>query len=506
MDIDQQYEPKSTHLYRLRDILSRVYIQFILIFLIHLVVAVYYKEVVGLNITANPGGRGWDWFWQTIPEEYLRTQTLLSIWYLHAQPPLFNLFGAFFIKYFSPNFLEYMQYANILLGSLISGMVYVILFQFTKSKPFSFLAAIFLALNPSLFLYEAYILYDILTAFLVIMGVFLLALHSFKPRPIYLYLFILSINLLVLTRSLYHIIFLLVGILIAVILSGQRWKKVLLVAVLLCIPSFVWYAKNYYIFGFFGASSWDGLSLWKVASFGYTKEQLEQLVQKNVLDPVVVEVDVFSEPSKYRDYGFTKTSDIQELSQDDYNNINVIDISKVYKANSLHLIRYDPGKYLHTIFDAYERFSRPSSQFKHHVINVARMYYHERLYSQIFEGQILSRWVDFPFGSLSFFIVPISLLLFIMLPLLKFGFSPGKWIDYIKLDMPAVYTAILIIFTTLVGSMLEYGENVRYKFIIEQLIWVFALSIVYRYILYFKYRIPQFMRSRNINKLSEDTI
>ena len=107
---------------------------FWIVFLVHASIALIYKEIVGLNIAADLAGNTWDWYWQILPIEALRFNLVESIWNLHSQPPLFNLYGAFFARVFYPNYLQAMHYSNIILGSLLSSMMYGIVLQFTQNR------------------------------------------------------------------------------------------------------------------------------------------------------------------------------------------------------------------------------------------------------------------------------------------------------------------------------------------------------------------------------------
>ncbi|MEM7030607.1 MAG: hypothetical protein AAF629_13650, partial [Chloroflexota bacterium] len=61
--------------------------------LLHLIVALAFKDILGITIQENKA-IDWNYFWQTLPLELLQTDAMRSIWHLHAQPPLFNLYGA----------------------------------------------------------------------------------------------------------------------------------------------------------------------------------------------------------------------------------------------------------------------------------------------------------------------------------------------------------------------------------------------------------------------------
>ena len=84
---------------------------------VHVAVAVLYWVVLGVTIVHDFGPDKWGWFWQSVPTELLRTRAAESLWYLHGQPPLWNLFGALLIKLFGSLL---MQALHIGLGAAIA--------------------------------------------------------------------------------------------------------------------------------------------------------------------------------------------------------------------------------------------------------------------------------------------------------------------------------------------------------------------------------------------------
>jgi len=120
------------------------------------------------------------------------------------------------------------------------------------------------------------------------------------------------------------------GISVVCVLANKRWRKLLVISVFISLLSIGWYGKNYVKFGFFGSSSWSGLGLWNIAAAYYAEEQLEALVKENVIERIVVDVLAFSRPSEYLEYGFNTVSDVAVLSRNDYNNTNIVAISRLY--------------------------------------------------------------------------------------------------------------------------------------------------------------------------------
>ncbi|MFH1927524.1 MAG: hypothetical protein ABIK79_05045 [Chloroflexota bacterium] len=458
---------------------------FWIVFLVHVSIALIYKEIIGLNIEADPARNTWDWYWQTLPIEALRFNLLESIWNLHSQPPLYNLYGAFFARIFYPNHLQAMHYSNIILGSLLSGMMYGIVLQFTQNRRLSFLTALALALNPALFLYEAYPLYTLLAAFLLVLTLFCLALFSLGKRCRYLYAFVLGLNLLIMTRSLDHVVILLVGIPIACVLAGWNWRKVLVGSIIISSLSVGWYGKNYVKFGFFGGSSWSGLGLWKAVVLNYPEAEIEALVEEGVVEPAVADLYPFSLPSRFAEYGFNQTSEIDVLSRDDFNNINIIAISKMYQRSAFRLIAHDPVHYLQNVYGAYRTYSCPSSTYQYLSYNAAKIHLHEAISSLIIHGHWLTTrlnsWLGRdPFCSLLFFYLPASLLIYAVAAVRRCGKSLREWVQYVRTDGVMMFSAFMIAYTTFVSCALEYGESVRFKFLIESILWAFIVGVAYR--------------------------
>ncbi len=501
----------------------------LLIFLIHIALAVIYKHVAGISIQAGiyPGViYTWDDFWQTIPLGLLRHNLLESIGYLHAQPPLYNLYGAIFAKICYPYHLDCLHYSNIIVGSLLATMLYFILLYLTKHKPVSFIAALLFSLQPSLFLYEAFMLYTLLTSFLITLSVLCLVLFQLRKSYLYLYLWILCLSLMILTRGIYHPIILLLAIpMVGILAAGKHsgddntgvqnafwtpvqvsskesggtlpqpgnrrpsisanksWLKVLAVSLLISMLSVGWYGKNYVQYGFFGSSSWAGLNLWRIAGHDYSESELKALVKRGVLDEMVVNLDVFSPLEKYADYGFTQTSNIDLLSRPNLDNINVIGISNQYLTNALTLIRLDPARYLIGIKDAYRVYTCHSSARHFFLkVNASRIPTHITV-SETATGFWLGEEPVFTMSicSLFYLLLPATILIYVIIFAKRCGLVPGKrWLECVRADMVMLYMAFIITYTTLVSSLFEVGENERFKFLIEPIFWVFLVSLVYQ--------------------------
>lgn len=455
-----------------------------LLFVAHLAAALALKHLLGVDIQLGFTTEVWNTVWQTLPLDALRTAPFESLWWLHSQPPLYNLYGALFINVCYPHHMQCMQYANMLLGAGVAAIGYVICLQVIPRARLALIVAVLLGLSPALFLYEAYPLYDLPVCFLVTLSVFCLVRFRETRRPRWLYALVFVVNLLLLMRSLYHAAILLLVIPFVCLLATVNWRRVLAASLLISLLSVGWYAKNYLQFGFFGASSWTGLYLWHVAAAGYSPETLRGLSDAGVVDRLVVELPAYSLPSAYIPYGFDRRSDISVLARDDFNNLNIIDVSRVYGDNALRLLRYAPAHYALKVAKGYIYFNKPTSRLHHLAPNLARIGIIESLAVDVLEGnwllqRLLGGWPERVGVSLSWSLLlfPVTLTIYYWRLVRRHRLSLPSWRDGLRADAVMFFIAFLMAYTLAVSCALEVGENNRYRFPVEGIQWALVVAV-----------------------------
>ena len=393
-----------------------------------------------------------------------------ALWYLHAQPPLYNLLCGILFKLFFPHHLAFQQWLNIVLGALAAAMTYTICKEIFRNKPFAFATALFLALNPSLFLFEANALYDFLCLFLITLSGYCLVRYGKEQTTGALIGFCAGINSLILVRSLYHIVILVPLAVLILYASVRNAGKAMVIFLLMGMVPFAWYAKNAVMFGFFGGSSWFGYNLFDQVSYNTTVEQLE-LAKCDAF----VRHGVFPDMSISALYGFTRTSAVPSLRNNDFHNINVVAISHAYLINSLRLIRTFPGKYVKNMVHSYFIFNQPSTRF----FDVADLA--AKVPGPVAAWEWLEGKIDFPWCSrVTNFVIflPLSLVLICLLLIHEKQQRRKLWREVLHGNVLLLYLAIMVSYTVIVSSMFELGENNRFKFPVEQCIWILMLYSV----------------------------
>lgn len=454
----------------------------------------------GLNFHVDEGRSSWDWFWQAIPTIDLLERPWQSFWVLHAQPPGFSLWGWFWLSAGgAKHFPGTIQLGYVLLGAGVVAMTYKLALALMRGRGWALAAGLGMALNPALFYYESYLLYEPLVMFLLMASAWCLwkALAGQSGR--WLAAFVVMLNALVLTRSLYHWVFLIGAMAFAWPMwraLRPRWRWAML-ALAIALPG-LWYAKNAAQYGFFGASSWYGMGLYKCVVKGYSYRELVELRDRGIIPRFMEQIPSFSEPpSRYRSYGFTRTSDVPLLGRNDFHNINVPEISRQFGLVAKRLILLHPWRYACAVHGSYVKFCRPPSRFQHLDFHRIKHIGWEPLISQWLYGQWLTDQIEIPtriqFGSMFYFYFPLLMLGGAIWagrgwkacrPGQREGMSDGEVGDKTATPevwaRPAVmaYFLYACLYVAVIGCLMENGENERFRFATEPMTLIITLILL----------------------------
>lgn len=443
--------------------------------LLHFCFARFITVAWGVRIDSIEKFGNWDAFWQAIPRSLLENDLWRSIWFLHAQPPLFNLFAAAVFSIFGDEYRPAIQLLYQIAGAAIVAMVYAVIVAHTRRHAVALMAALLLAFSPSLLLYESYLLYSVPSALLVVSAGFFLSLFRSCRQDRFLFLFLLCINLLVLTRGLYHVV-LVAGALGLVLLLGRRRTALFFSCALISSVTVGWYVKNQALFGFFGASSWFGMNLWNIAARDYAPEELRAFVLAGTI-PELVTVDDVTRPSAFRPYFQLLESEVPLLQLDNLHNLNVIEISRIYGRSARALIVHDPPRYLRAALAGYVLYSTPAWEYRDLAANRERLGALVEFYRSLTRGELFTALglpSAAPLGSLLFFVLPL-LLVVMFFRLATAAPRSGSGLGAVLRAEPAlVYFFSVTIYVTASSTLLDLGENTRFFFDIGAVVLILA--------------------------------
>jgi hypothetical protein len=285
--------------------------------------------------------------YQLLDVRLLRDNPVTSIYYLRSQPPLFNVFTALVVR------LPARLVNTTLLLAWHAAALTTALLTFGTMRRVgvrAWLAAglvSFYLLLPETLLIESWFFYSQLVMLLVALMLWGLARFASTRATVDGVLFTGALGALVLLRSSFHIV--LMVVLIAIVwrqlhLSARR------VAVIATIPVLIvaaWSMKNLIVFDSSSNSSWLGMNLSYVAHAGVTRRDCQRLRADQRLSAIACET-AFGKPPAYlsqfpktKHYGAAATDSLyKSTGEPNYNAGLYAAVSRQYQHDSLELLRH----------------------------------------------------------------------------------------------------------------------------------------------------------------------
>jgi hypothetical protein len=443
---------------------------------------------LGMRFDATP----LDWFWQFVDPELLRHQLLQSVYYLHSQPPLFNLFLGLILKLCPGEGCRVVAFSLIyqLFGLLAFLSMFLLMRRLNIPRNLSVLLSILFMVSPSSILYENWLFYTYPLMSLLCLSAFFLHRFISGSRLRDALLFFALLASICLTRSLFHILwFLSFGL---VLIFGHRpaWKKGVVALSLPLLVMFLWYAKNAYYFGSFTSSSWSGMHLARVTTRWIPHEDRQALIQNRTLSEFAA-IPPFRKYEDYEPYlpvAAQTNVPVLDLEWKSTGHKNLhhqayVEISKRYMDDALVTLRLHPAVYLRNVMRAVVVYSRPGSDYIFFDSNGRRdlIGTYERFYSLVFFGQLSGKsliFVERFDAEWSAIIWSSGLFVLAGLPLLILsGLRAG--IREMRNEVPdrafaitVLFLVLNVLYVTALGTALELGENFRFRVLIEPFSWM----------------------------------
>jgi len=436
-------------------------------------------------------------FGQVLEVLLLKNRLIESLFYLHSQPPLFNGFLGIILKTF-PGF-EPLAFASIyhLFGFVFYLILYKIMRELEVRESLAFIISTIFIISPSAILYENWLFYTFPVAFLTLSSSLALLLFIKKNNFKYSLLFFSLLALLALLRQTFHPVYVLAIAAVMFFYLKNARRNIVLGSIFPICVIFALLIKNFIIFGTL-TSSWFGMNFANITIKYIPDDKKISLVREGKLDKISLIIPFWNPPGYYditkphKPFGIP-VLDIEETSTKNinFNNYDYINISRLYFVESVKAIKYAPEYYLKNVAAAFYLYFRSPSDYRYfynenrnkidwydRIFNTC-VYFQTGVYTPLtnpekigvkFNGirPILFKYV----GVFSIFLLP-GLLIFTMI-YLKRNFSDLRPSTKIVL----LYLIINILLVTLMGNLIEVGENNRFRYEIEPLFYVLAGFLV----------------------------
>lgn len=448
--------------------------------------------LLGLRFDAStfPG------YMQFIDIELLSNRLLESLWYYHANPPMLNLFAGMAQKMFGDNAGWFFSVSFHVLGLLVALCVYALVLKLRSGRTAACVATGLLVFSPAFVLYENWLMYTFPAMAMLTVSALTLYQYVQTLQTKWCVAFFGMLAALLLTRSLFHIAWM---VLIAVLLVALLWdrrRQVMLAAIVPVLVVALWYGKNCYYFGTFSGSTWMGLGLSNITTLVVPRNELAPLVLEQKLSPYALvsryeNVATLFASREAKPTGIPVLDQVRKSTGEyNFNNAHLIEINGYYAADSLEVIRHFPASYVHGLMISNRLFFSPTNMNLYFSpTNRDAVRPMEWLFNPLLYGaKPTSGFIEQPhFGFTGRYRIEVNTgvpLIVLWWIVLGYGYAQArKGILSKEPDLkPRAIVIGFIVVTALylyvVGTALELAENYRYRFLIEPLFMVLAVTTV----------------------------
>ena len=434
--------------------------------------------VLGVRFDASPLGE----FWQYLDPRLLEEDLLRSVFYLHSQPPLFNLFLGIVLRLSPVAPATAFHALYLVAGWLCLLATFLLMRLLGVGRTIAGVIGLILVLRPSFILFESWLMYDVPVTLLVCLAGVALALFTRRGLPIYGHAFFVILFFLCATRSLFHLVYFgAVLALVAGCFRGRERHTVLKSATVPFVLLILLYLKNLAFFGLPGLSSWLGMNLARIATAAASPQELARLERQGELSAIAT-VPPFSPLELYGDLDLPTprypnvlalATRFKSTGSVNYNHEAYLAISDRYLADALWIVRHRPGVYFHGVAKAWYNYFKPQTEISHVSANRDRLRAYAAVGAWVLYGRLP---YTFDYGGVG---KPIYLFSTLGVPLLT---CYALWLAFRSRDAAArpvlAFMILTVIYVALTGNSLEVWENQRFRFYTDPFFAVFfALAV-----------------------------
>jgi hypothetical protein len=234
---------------------------------------------------------------QFIDVRLLQDDLWSSVWHLHTQPPMFNLFLGT-VMHLPGSEAAWFQILYLSMGVALTLTMFLLMRELGVPVTFAFVSTAAFIVVPVTVLYENFLFYTYPVAVLLLASGLFLVRYLRTRRPLYGLLLSGMLATLVLTRSSYHFVWLLV-VAAGVLLLARPWSsRVLALSLIPIVVAAFWYGKNWVQFGTTSIGTFAGIDLAKLTLQQAPRGEVEELVRRGDLSPQAL-IPPFSPPEAY---------------------------------------------------------------------------------------------------------------------------------------------------------------------------------------------------------------
>lgn len=422
--------------------------------------------------------------WHFIDVKLLYTDLLRNVYYLHSQPPLLNLFTGMVLQTFPTTHDSIFNLIYYLAGLIFTTGLFF-LGNSVGLRPWhsATISALFI-ISPSAILYENWLSYSFILASTMTLAGLLLYKFIQTKKTFTGFLFFLMLAVLALTWSLFHIVWLYTFTIVLFFLLRRDFKKVLTAAIIPVLLVTSWHTKNLILYHEFTASSWAGMNLANITTFRISEKERRTLQKSGELSKLAT-ILPFRNPVVYlKLFPNTPLTGIPVLDEPEPNQVNhhhlvYIEASNYYLRDALKVIRLHPYTYLQSIWQATYIYFHSTSDFDFLYGNRKKIETFDQWWNRFFYGQwntgekMEVRMTTTKSTQNASWLVITAFLVSLISGVYYLYKNKSKLGE--AQNVLILFMLYNILFVTVVGNLMEIGENNRFRFVIDPFILILLI-------------------------------
>lgn len=435
-------------------------------------------------------------FMQILDLHELQNHFWISIWYLHSQPPLFNLLVGGVLHAAGDAFNAWMGLVYAAVG--LAGVVcfFLLALRLSGIRWLAWLLTVVLIWAPASILYENKLYYEGLVAPMLVCGFY--AFHEFlvgRRRRMGLLAFGVFAAV-VLLRTAFHPAWLLLLAVGPALMGRDMLRRTVTVAAVPCLVVVALLAKNYLMFGAPGFSSWLGSNMARMTVETLPADLRAEMVMTGKLSPLSG-VEVFEKPEVYiRLLGAVPPTGVVVMDQlrkqvggyANYNHEVFLRVNPVLAKDSRQALLAYPQGVLKRVGTSFYHFNRPPSEFKGLQSNVARIEQEDRFYNLLVQGQPAALWgppSDNSRPQSPLLQMGVFKLLFFVAAIAASAYYCWQVVGVRRRRLTATECflaclAVTVGYAMLVTNLLDVWENNRARYMIDPLMTLLVVAFLVR--------------------------
>ena len=428
--------------------------------------------------------------WQLLDVAVLRHHLVQGVWDLNMQPPLFNLEAGILL-----HLPAWLRGATEVATSLGMGLAivlatYLLLVELRVPSPAALgVTLVGVVASPAFLLYANWFTYAEPTAACSAVGAWCLVRFLRTRRTATGAVAFSAFGAMVLLDSTYQVEWLVVLVVVAAIALGRQWRVVVRAAAVPLVVLATWYVKDLVLFGTTTTSSWLGMNLARSVLYRAPASQVAALQRQGVLGPLA-SIPPFSSPQTYVPrFATARPSSDPALGAlakgngaPNFNNPLYVTVSSQYLHQDLAWIRAEPGQYAADVSRSVRVWLVGTDQNFTDSVNWPHVATYARVYDRAVGwqpaqdpavGLVLFHRSMWQWTWLSWHAVAVTLLALVGAPVLAWR---RRRHPTLGAGVAALWWTCLYAFA--VSSLVEIGENERFRFELGPLLLVLATVVV----------------------------